>query len=203
MVLEEADRVRGGELERAAGRSRPERRGERHEEVPAEALRVAVVVEVLAERLRIVLGPRGAEPAADLPQQRDEPGPGGVRGLGERPPARVLESAVGAADGERHVRLVGLHVQLAEEPREERVVPLVVDEEARVERKPVVDDRVRVTSGAPVAFEHRDLVRPREQVGRTEAGDAAADDCDPHQPLFAPRRMTDDCEPSSFADSRT
>jgi len=39
-MVEEADRVRRREVERALGRSRPQRRRERHEEVRAEPLRI-------------------------------------------------------------------------------------------------------------------------------------------------------------------
>ena len=75
--------------------------------------------------------------------------------------------------------------QLAEQPPEQRVVALVVDEEARVERQAVVDDGVRVPARAAVALEHVHVVRPRQDVRRAEPGDPAADDRDPHQPLFA------------------
>ncbi len=87
VILEEADRVRRRELERAPRRRRPERRGERHEEVAAEAPRVAALVEVLGERLRLVPGPRRAQPAPDLPEEPVEPRAGEVRGCanGRRP----------------------------------------------------------------------------------------------------------------------
>ena len=47
VIVEEADCVRGRDLERAAGCRRPERRRERHDEVPPERARVSVVREVL------------------------------------------------------------------------------------------------------------------------------------------------------------
>jgi hypothetical protein len=37
-------------------------------------------------------------------------------------------------------------------------------------------------------FEHVHVVRLREQVGRTQTGDTAADDRDPHRLIFAPLR---------------
>ena len=47
----------------------------------------------------------------------------------------------------------------AKQPHEQRVVARVVDEKARVEREPVVRDRVRVAAGALVALEDRHVVR--------------------------------------------
>ena len=41
VVVEETNRVRRGEVERAVGRRRPESGGERHQEVAPEALRIA------------------------------------------------------------------------------------------------------------------------------------------------------------------
>ena len=74
VVVEEANRVGGGKLERPPGRGRPERGRQRHEEVPAETLRVAVLVEIRAERMPLVVGlveraPGSPEPAADLPER--------------------------------------------------------------------------------------------------------------------------------------
>ena len=156
---------------------------------------VAVLVEVLGQRLRLVPGPRSPQPAPDLPQQPDEAGPGEVRGLRERPPAGVLEAAAGAADRERHVRLVCGDAQLAKETTEQWIVALVVDEEAGIESKAVVDDRVRVPTCASVALEHVDVVRPREEVRRAQARYAATDDRDFHQPLFVRRRIPVDRPP--------
>ena len=86
--------------------------------------------------------------------------------------------------------------ELAEQPAEQRIVPLVVDEEARVEREPVVDDRVRVATRAAVAFEHMDFVGRGKKIGGTKARDAASDHRDPHQPVFASRRISVDNFPS-------
>ena len=56
-----------------------------------------------------------------------------------------------------------------------------MDEKARVERKPVVRDRVRVAAGALVAFEDGHIVRSVQQVCDAEPGDPAADNRDSHQ----------------------
>ena len=59
--------------------------------------------------------------------------------------------------------------ELAKKPAEQRVVRLVVDEEAGVECEPVVLDRVRVAARPRRALEQLDVMRPRQQVGRAEA----------------------------------
>jgi hypothetical protein len=92
VVVEEPDRVARRELERARRLGRPERGGERDEEVAAEALRVPVLVEVAAERpaVQILLVERpagGAQPAPDLPEEPVEVGARRVPSLRERPPA--------------------------------------------------------------------------------------------------------------------
>src|SRR5205823_973470 len=60
------------------------------------------------------------------------------------------------------------------------VVRHVVDDEARVERQPVVQDRVRVSAGAVVALEELDLVCARQQIGRAQAGDSRSHHRNPH-----------------------
>ena len=70
--------------------------------------------------------------------------------------------------------------ELREQPAEQRIVALVVDEEAGVEREAVVRDGVRVPAGATVALEHMHVVRPREDVPCPEPGNSASDYRDPH-----------------------
>ena len=76
--------------------------------------------------------------------------------------------------------------EVAEEPHQARVVLDVVDDEAGVEREPVVHDRVRVAARAVVALEELDLVRVRKRIGRAEPGDPRSDDCDPHPNQYSP-----------------
>ena len=81
--------------------------------------------------------------------------------------------------------------EVAEEPRQVRVVLDVVDDEPGVEREPVVHDRVRVAARAVVTLEQLDLVHARQRVGRAQPGDSRSDDCDPHhEPIFARARTT-------------
>jgi hypothetical protein len=84
------------------------------------------------------------------------------------------------------------HSELCEQAAEQGVVSLVVDEEAGVEREPVVHDGVGVPAGPRVALEDPHVVLLREQVRRAEPGDATADDRDSHQPFFARRRTSVD-----------
>ena len=53
-------------------------------------------------------------------------------------------------------------------------------------------DRVRVAARVVGALEDVDVVRAREQVGGSEAGDSGTDDGDAHQPLFARGRISVD-----------
>ena len=113
-----------------------------------------------------------------------------VPSLRERPPAGVLEPAVEAADREGHVGFLRPDPELAEETPEQRVVPLVVDEEARVEREAVDGDGVDVSAGPLFSLEDLDLVRAGEHVGGPEAGDAAAHHCHPHHVGSSLRRSS-------------
>ena len=163
----------------------------------AEPARVAALGEVTTECVRLVVvllerAPRRPEPAADLGDERVEARPDEVPPLRVGPPARVLEAAGPARDRKGHVRLLRRDAELGEEPPEERVVGLVVDEEAGVEPEAPVRDRVRVAAGVVGALEDLHLVRARKQVGGSQAGDPGPDHGDSHQPLFAGRRIAVD-----------
>ena len=189
-------RSAAGNSSARAGRGRPERGGERDEEVAAEALRVAVLVEVAAERpaVQILLVERpagGAQPAADLPEEPVEAGARRVPRLRERPAARVLEPAVAAADRERHVRL------LRRGPRARGRDGRAAGSSARCGRgsRCRARDRRRTTvltcPPAPrLSLEDLDLVRAREHVRGAEAGDAAAHHCHPHHVGSSLRRSS-------------
>src|SRR5205823_10609368 len=96
VVVEEGERVTGGEVERGARAARPERRGQGNEEVVAELRRVAVGDDVRAERLHLRLLDRPARLAQKANDLTDEPG----RRVTERPATRVLELVPGAAHRE-------------------------------------------------------------------------------------------------------
>jgi len=71
-----------------------------------------------------------------------------------------------------------------EEGAKLRVVAVVEHDEAGVDvpgaARPLDRDRVSVTAEAPVGFEQRDLVAAVQAVSRDQAGNAAADDRNPH-----------------------
>ena len=194
VMVEEADRVRRGEVERPIRGGRPQRGGQRHQEVAPKTLRVAPPVGVFAEGHRLAgLGERPArrsEPARDLEQKAVEARTRQVAGLGERPAARPFEAAAATRHRERHLGVLRAHVELAEEAVEQRVVRHVVDDEADVEREPVVLDGVHVAAGAGVLLEQLDLVTARQDVGGAQAGDARSDHGDPHRGSLRAHRLS-------------
>ena len=102
---------------------------------------------------------------------------------GRAAPARVAHAAAGAADRHAHLRGLRRHPELAEKPGEQRVRPLVVDDEAGVDGHlppagRVGQVRVGVAAEPAVGLEEGHLVGPRQDVARREPADAAADDGD-------------------------
>src|SRR5450755_373347 len=94
----------------------------------------------------------------------------------------VLELAVG--DAEAHVTWLRRDSELGQQPLEVGVVPVVQDDEARVDVKAaglgLNGDGVGVPADPIRRLEHRDLVLSVEQMGGDQAGYAGADDCDLH-----------------------
>lgn len=86
---------------------------------------------------------------------------------------------------ERHLRALGPHSELVEEPEKQWVVPLVVDEEARVELEGFavrpMGDGARVPARVPGLLEDLHVVSAREEIGRSKAGDTGSDDCNLHE----------------------
>ena len=163
-----------------------------------EALRVAALRRVLLERPLLVVGlveraPCGAEPAHDLGEQREEARVDCASGLCERTLPGPFEAALAAAHRERHLGGLYPDTQFAEQPRQERVVGLVVDDEAGVERKAFVVHRAHVAPRRARALEDGDVVRAREHVGGPEAAHARSDDGDPHRVLFVLGAPLDVC----------
>jgi hypothetical protein len=80
--------------------------------------------------------PRGAVEAGDLGEYVQVAGPAAVSEAGSQAGqaavARVLQAAAGAADRHAHLRGLGEHPELGEQPGEQRVGVLVVDDEAGV-----------------------------------------------------------------------
>lgn len=184
--FEEADPVGGGKIERPLRGARPERGRERNEEVAAESLRVAPLLDVCPERpsfeapvAECALG--GTQPAGDFAQEREEAHVGDSPSLRERFLPRPLETAASAAHGEGHLRGLRGDAELTEKAAEHGVVRLVVDDEARIEGEPVVPNRVHVAAGALPLLEELHVVGLRQHVGCAEPGHAATDDCHFHR----------------------
>ena len=97
----------------------------------------------------------------------------------------VLEAALLAAHAERHVAGLGRHAELPEQPQQVRVGALVVHDEAGVQADPAARPwprppcwRGRRSGGRARTASRRGASR---DVGRGQAGHAAADHRDPHR----------------------
>ena len=131
----------GGELEEGLGVGRPDRGAEGHEEVVAEALRVAALLDEVGEGHRVVaaLGHQAPGPAVeaqDVDQHAGERRLQQVGALGvERVEvgAPVLHAGELAAHREAHLARLAGHVEALEEPDEVRVVAVVEDDEPGVD----------------------------------------------------------------------
>ncbi len=106
-----------------------------------------------------------------------------------RRPERETRRRVG--DTEAHLALLRGDTELAQERDEPGVVPLVVDDEAGVDVVLHAVDLgphgVRVAADPGVGFEHRDLVRSVQEMGRHQTGDPGTDDRDPHERTLTAR----------------
>src|SRR5436305_261627 len=98
--------------------------------------------------------------------------------------ARVLERPLGVADPEGHRRGLPRHSESLQEPLEARVVAVVEHDEAGVDVVWAVGRidlyGVRVPAGVGARLEYRYRVALAQEVSDGEAGDARADDGDPH-----------------------
>ena len=100
--------------------------------------------------------------------------------------ATILQRAVGDAGRERHRAGLGRHAEMGEQPRQERVGVLVVDHESRCRPAlDAVDGRPRRCWLWPprrgLGLEDRDGMSAIQQPGCGKAGNAGADDSNPHE----------------------
>jgi hypothetical protein len=125
--------------------------------------------------------------AAPVAQHADEAGGEEVGGAGEEAPggAGELEAAAAVADREAHAGGLGGDAELAEQRFEVRVVAVVEDDEAGVDRllaRRVLDrDRVGVAADPRRRLVDGDVVVAVQVVGRHQARDSGSDDRDPHR----------------------
>ena len=191
MVVKEAHEGRRGHLEEVVGIGRPDGRPHGQHEVLDELLGVGAAAQVVAQGGLLVRsaqqGASGGVEARHVAQHAVEGGSQQIAGLGEEPAqshAAPFETAALAVQSEAHVRGLGCDSQLAQQTREVRVGGVVVDDEAGVDR--IVPPRHRHVDGVGVApdavlrLEELDPVARMQEVGGHQAGDAAADDRDPH-----------------------
>ena len=175
--------------------SRPDGGAQRDEVLAPEALREPFGPEELPrgelwrERSCVERGAPSPAEVQDLSEQRPERRPKGVATLGEdatEAGSGVLEAALGHRHREAHVRGLAGHAPAVQQAAEDRVVPLVVDDEAGVDgdRTPLELDlhRVGVPTEAICCLEEGQLVPVGEQRRRGDARDARSDHCDPHRP---------------------
>ena len=129
----------------------------------------------------------GPVESLDLGQHRQIPRPGQGRPGREQPAeaagARVLEAAAVVAHRHRHVGVLGGDAEIVEQPAQRGVGAVVVNQERGVDADDVAVAAVEeVGMGVPadpaVGLEQGDLVAGRQQVGRRQPGDPAADDGD-------------------------
>ena len=110
-----------------------------------------------------------------------------ARALGEEAlqaaPAGVLGPAASSRYAHAHLGVAGLHAELGEEPEQQGVGALVVDDEAGVDAQVAVAARhvvgVRVPAEPRLGLEEGDVVASGEHVGGRQPGDAGADHGDP------------------------
>ncbi len=198
MVLKEAHEELRGNVEHAAPGQRPEGRAHRDQIVISKARRVAAFSQVLAQGhpSRTVRDRPGCHPvepqdianhaemtrAKEIPLLDEELTDGG---------AVVLETSRVAPDAEAHVGGLRLDAQGAKQRTEQRVVGLVVHDEARVDTPfpsaVLLANRMDVTPDSVPSLEDDHFVSRMEQICRDQARDAASYDRDAHHSSLRPR----------------
>ena len=185
-----------GEFHRLGLRGGPDGRGHGDDELFDDVLPEALAFGELAEGeaaqpAALELIQRSGAEAPDPEQESPVGRPEKVCALGEEavePEAAVLQARRIVLAAEGHIRLRCRNPQLPEEGPEERVGPLVVDDEARVDGQTRVgavpdDGRVRVAADVVVFLEESDLVPAVQKIGGHDAGNTGADDGDVHTRL--------------------
>ena len=156
-----------------------------------ELLRIAALAQVGTERQRFVARPdqrlRAGIETQDVGDHPQEGRAQQVPALREQRVDRravVLEAGTLAAQAEAHVRRLPGDAEFLEHRDEVRVRPVVENDEAGVHRPGAAREldihRVGVAAGIVVRLEDRHVVVARKAPRRMKAGDAGADDRDPH-----------------------
>ena len=189
VMLQEREQVPRGIGRRIAGARRPHAGDQGHREVRDEVPGESAGGQELAPRRSGLLGARQHSPrrpveAGYLSQHPQVPRVDGPPALGEQAvesdSAGVGQAAPVAGDAHAHQRRAGLHAQLAEQPQQVGVGPLVVDDEAGVDAQPMPVNGghvvgVGVPAQTPIGLEERHVVGSAEHVCGRQARDPGAD----------------------------
>ena len=123
-------------------------------------------------------GTAGSRPASASGRRRQRRPGGEQAARAER--TGVLHSGPGVADGQRHLRGLGLDAELGEEPQQGGVGPAVVHDEAGVDGQLAVGGRhpvgVGVAAEAVVGLEEGDVRGARGHPGSRQASNSRTDD---------------------------
>ena len=188
-MVEKAEQVPGGIVQRGAGAHRPHARHERHRVQTHERVREAVRTEELpVGRLVAVVGSlqqRGGPhlEALDLHEDRHEARIERAARLGEHTtratPTRELDAAALVADAHAHLGRTRLNAELAEQSPQVGIRAVVVDDESGVDREPGAGGvghvvGVGMTTEPSLGFVEGHLALLCEHVGRGQTGDTGA-----------------------------
>ena len=194
MVGHEPDQQPRRELQDPRGRARPQRRRHRHQVVAHEHVRIALLVQVVAQRRpgawHVEQGRAVAVEAHDLAHHAQEARRNQVAPLAEQRAQAggvVFQPVAGVLHRKAHGGRLRWHAEFIEQPREQGIVAPVEHDEAGVHvvlaaglRHAV---RVGVSAQAGLSLEQHHLVLARQPPGRAESGNATAHDRDPHRRL--------------------
>ena len=173
VIVEEAQESERRKLLHLFDGKRPDRRAHRQQVIVAQARRIALLAQEVAERLFV-------EPlreherrrrsvklhdVADHPPHAQRRDVAPVREQSVEPGARIFEAPPPARierSGERHVAFLRRDAEMIEHGGEVRIVRFIVDDEARIDRhlafRTIGDDRVRVSARPRGLLVDRDVV---------------------------------------------
>ena len=169
-------------------RSGPDRRRHRIEIVIAKGRPKAAPVEIGLERTEILAADvvaRLAEESHDVAQHRPIARPqqiGGLRDEAAQACAGIFDRAIVDRSGERHVAFPRLDAKAGEQGGEVRIGPLIVDNEAAIDRRAIPIEGIGMTAETWLGLVKRHIAGLGEKPGGAEPRNAAADDGDPQRP---------------------
>ena len=191
VVVEELHQETRGKAPHLARRGRPHCRRLRHDQSLDERPRETMTLQPVSKR--DVLGTiakqlsSGAVEPTQIGDHAMKPRGQEVRALGEQAIRRrtaVLEIPHPVADAETHRRSLRADAEPLEQPLEVRIVAVIEDDEPGVDLMRLVRgvdaDRVRVPARVVIRLEHRDVMRPVQQMRHHQAGDPGTYHSNPH-----------------------